>query len=242
VTTNHDDPALTGQPVGRRLVLGLMALGAAGVAAGPWVSRGLGAVSGALSKHDPTGLSSLIPGGGWRYYTVTDGFPYQPPSSYRLRVAGNVSRELTLTTSDLKGRPRTRLTSDFQCVTGWRVPGVRWEGVRLADLLDEAVPDSDQTAVQFVSYDGTYTESLTMAEARRPDVLIVDTLDGKPIGRAHGGPVRLLVAPMYGYKSCKWLSEIRVTDQLIPGYWEVLGYDQDAWVGKSNGRRDAPTG
>jgi DMSO/TMAO reductase YedYZ molybdopterin-dependent catalytic subunit len=80
-----------------------------------------------------------------------------------------------------------------------------------------------------------------MAQARRSDVLVVDTLDGKPIGRAHGGPVRLLVAPMYGYKSCKWLSEIRVTQQLVRGYWEQFGYDQNAWVGRSNGRRDAPT-
>jgi DMSO/TMAO reductase YedYZ molybdopterin-dependent catalytic subunit len=231
-----------GTPVGRRVVLGLLGLGAAGVAAGPWVSRGLGDLSGALSPHDPTGLSSLIPGGGWRYYTITNSFPYRPPSSYVLRVTGNVARELVLTTDDLRGRPRTRLTADFQCVTGWRVRGVRWEGVRLAELLDEADPDSDQTAVQFVSYDGAYTESLTLTQARRPDVLVVDTLDGKPIGRAHGGPVRLLVAPMYGYKSCKWLSEIRLTTKVVPGYWEQLGYDRDAWVGRSNGRRDAPTG
>ena len=43
------------------------------------------------------------------------------------------------------------------------------------------------------------------------------------------------VAPMYGYKSCKWLSEIRVTAKLVSGYWERLGYDQNAWVGRSNG-------
>lgn len=230
-----------GRPIGRRVVLGLLGLGAAGVAGGSWLSRGLGSVAGALSKHDPTGLSALIPGAGWRYYTVTDGFPYRPPSSYRLSVTGNVERELTLTTSDLKAMPRTRLTSDFQCVTGWRVPGVRWEGVRLAALLDKAGVSEGSTAVQFVSYDGTYTESLTLAQARRDDVLVVDTLDGAPIGRAHGGPVRLLVAPMYGYKSCKWLSEISVTTRLVAGYWERLGYDQNAWVGRSNGRRDAPT-
>src|SRR3954447_5024453 len=146
------DPADNGRPVSRRVVLGVLGLGAAGVAFGPTVSRGLGAVSSALSRHDPTGLSSYIPGAGWRYYTVTDGFPYRPPATYRLTVTGNVSRELTLTTQDLKARPRARLTADFQCVTGWRVPHVRWEGVRLSDLLDEAGVDSDQHAVQFVSY------------------------------------------------------------------------------------------
>jgi DMSO/TMAO reductase YedYZ molybdopterin-dependent catalytic subunit len=230
-----------GKPIGRRVVLGVLGLGVAGVAAGSWVSDVLGRIGGALSAHDPTGLSALIPGAGWRYYTVTSGFPYKPPATYRLAVTGNVARELTLTTDDLKARARTHLTADFQCVTGWRVRNVKWEGVRLADLLDEAGADSDQHAVQFVSYDGAYTESLTMIEARRPDVLVVDTLDGDPVGRSHGGPVRLLVAPMYGYKSCKWLSEIRVTPKVIPGYWERLGYDQEAWVGRSNGRDDAPT-
>ena len=223
------------------MVLGLIGLGVAGVAAGSWVSDVLGRLGGELSKHDPTGLSALIPGAGWRYYTVTSGFPYKPPATYRLAITGNVAHELTLTTADLKDRRRTKLTADFQCVTGWRVRDVKWEGVRLADLLDEAGDDSDQHAVQFVSYDGVYTESLTMTEARRADVLVVDTLDGDPIGRAHGGPVRLLVAPMYGYKSCKWLSEIRVTPRVIAGYWERLGYDQEAWVGHSNGRDDAPT-
>jgi DMSO/TMAO reductase YedYZ molybdopterin-dependent catalytic subunit len=230
-----------GTPVGRRVVLGLLGLGAAGVAAGPAISRVLGDLAGAVSAHDPTGLSALIPGSGFRFYSVTDGFPWQPPDRYRLKVTGNVSRELTLTVDELHAMPRTKLTRDFQCVTGWRVPHAHWEGVLLSELLDRAGVDSDQHALRFFSYDGAYTESLTMDQARRGDVLVVDTLEGKPIGRAHGGPARLLVAPMYGYKSCKWLSEIRVVDQVVPGYWERAGYDVDAWVGHSNGRNDAPT-
>ena len=51
----------------------------------------------------------------------------------------------------------------------------------------------------------------------------------------HGGPVRLYVAPMYGYKSVKWLSGIEVTED-VPGYWEHRGYDVDGFVGSSNGR------
>ena len=125
-------------------------------------------------------------------------------------------------------------------VTGWRVRDVGWQGVRLSELLDRAGVRDTASAVQFVSFDGTYTESLTLEQARRDDVLVVGALGGKPIGRDHGGPVRLLVAPMYGYKSCKWLSEIRLTRSLEPGYWEAYGYDQDAWVGRSNGRDDAP--
>ncbi len=63
---------------------------------------------------------------------------------------------------------------------------------------------------------------------------------GGPITAEHGGPVRLYVAPMYGYKSLKWLSEIRVVDKVEPGFWEQNGYAVNAWVGASNGRSDAP--
>jgi len=66
-------------------------------------------------------------------------------------------------------------------------------------------------------------------------------VQSRPIGSDHGGPVRLYVAPMYGYKSAKWLSGIEVTRKVIPGYWEERGYDIDAWVGDSNGRNDEQT-
>jgi DMSO/TMAO reductase YedYZ molybdopterin-dependent catalytic subunit len=56
----------------------------------------------------------------------------------------------------------------------------------------------------------------------------------------HGAPVRLYVAPMYGYKSIKWLSTIEVTDKVKPGYWEVRGYDTDAYIGASNGGTEDP--
>jgi DMSO/TMAO reductase YedYZ molybdopterin-dependent catalytic subunit len=79
-----------------------------------------------------------------------------------------------------------------------------------------------------------------MDQARRPDVMVAYELQDKPISDAHGGPVRLYVAPMYGYKSCKWLSEIVVTSKVVEGYWERRGYDVDAFIGRSNGRDDPP--
>ena len=45
---------------------------------------------------------------------------------------------------------------------------------------------------------------------------------------------------MYGYKSLKWLEEIVLTAEVEEGYWEKRGYDTDAWIGRSNGRDDAP--
>jgi len=118
---------------------------------------------------------------------------------------------------------------------------VQWRGVRLADLLDRAGVTADARAVRFTSFDGAYTESLTLEQARRRDVIVAYELEGAPLSSTHGGPVRLYVAPMYGYKSLKWLDTIDVVDKVVPGYWENRGYDVDAWVGRSNGRSDQST-
>ena len=79
--------------------------------------------------------------------------------------------------------------------------------------------------MRLYSFDGTYTESLTMEQARRDDVLVATQMLDAPVTSAHGGPVRLFVAPMYGYKSVKWLGGVEATSQVVPGYWENLGYD-----------------
>lgn len=232
-----------GRPVGRRLVLGMLGLGAVGVVFGRPLLDAEQSLLAPVQLHDPTGLSGLVPAGaGFRFYSVTGGQPERSAADYRLRVSGLVDRPASLTLADLRGLPQTALVRDFQCVTGWRVPQVHWSGVRLADLLDHAGASKTAGAIRFTSFDGTYTESLTMAQARRDDVLVATHMLGKPVTRAHGGPVRLYVAAMYGYKSLKWLGGIEVTDRVTPGYWEDLGYDVDAWVGRSNGRSDDPTG
>ncbi|MFI5047303.1 MAG: molybdopterin-dependent oxidoreductase [Acidimicrobiia bacterium] len=230
-----------GKPVGRRVVLGLVGLGAVGVLLGARAQDWLERAVGPLISKDGTGLSSLLPIGRFRIYTVTGSLPSRSHADYRLRVSGRVDNELTLSYEELRAMAPTSLTRDFQCVTGWRVPDVLWKGVRLSDVLDRAGVQAGAKALQFKSFDGAYTESLTLEQAMRPDVLVAYQLEGDDLSDAHGGPVRLYVAPMYGYKSCKWLEEIVVTNGVREGYWEVRGYDTDAWVGKSNGRDDSAT-
>jgi DMSO/TMAO reductase YedYZ molybdopterin-dependent catalytic subunit len=228
----------TGTPVGRRVFLGLLGLGAVGVATGAavqgWLERNVGPIVGL----DPTGLSALLPIGRFRLYTVTGDFPVRERAEYTLRVGGLVDQPLELSFADLRRMPRAALTRDFQCVTGWRVTDVAWAGVRLRDVMDAARPQRDARAVRFVSFDGAYSESLTLRQARRDDVLVAYELEGEPLSSDHGGPARLYVGPMYGYKSLKWLSKIQLTADVVPGYWEQRGYDVDAWVGRSNGRDD----
>ncbi len=241
-----DDPTpspaqATGTPVGRRVFLGLLGVGAAGVLLGARVQNWLEREVGPLIAKDGTGLASLLPIGRFRIYTVTGGLPSRSRADYRLQVDGLVDQPFTLTYDELVAMPPTKLTRDFQCVTGWRVTEVEWKGVRLADLLDRAGVQEPATALKFRSFDGAYSESLTLAQARRDDVIIAYELEGSPLSDEHGGPARLYVAPMYGYKSCKWLDRIELTKEVEEGYWEVRGYDVDGWVGRSNGRDDDAT-
>ncbi|WP_369383694.1 molybdopterin-dependent oxidoreductase [Streptomyces sp. cg36] len=220
----------------------MLGLGVATVAAAPVLQRGLESFLGAAAGKDPTGLTGLLPnGGGFRYYSVAASVPHRGAADYRLTVDGLVDRPATYTLDALRALPQTRLVRDVQCVTGWRVPGTPFSGVRLSRLLDAAGVRPGAGAVRFTCFDGTYTESLTLEQARRDDVLVALGMRDKPVSHAHGGPVRLYVAPMYFYKSAKWLSGITVTGTARPGFWEERGYDIDAWVGRSNGRQDHPT-
>jgi DMSO/TMAO reductase YedYZ molybdopterin-dependent catalytic subunit len=236
----HDE--VDGTQIGRRVVLGMLGLGAAGIITGARIQSVLSRWLDPVFAADPTGITSLIPvAGRFRIYSVVGFLPRRSQAAYTLQVGGLVDHPLTLSYNDLTGLPPTRLVRDFQCVTGWRVPAVPWTGVRLSELLDRAGVHPEGKALTFTSFDGTYTESLTLDQARRADVLVAYRLEDKPISADHGGPVRLYVAPMYGYKSCKWLSRIDVTNAVQPGYWEQQGYDVDAWVGHSNGRDDHAT-
>ncbi|MEV0009959.1 molybdopterin-dependent oxidoreductase [Streptomyces sp. NPDC051840] len=220
----------------------MLGLGVAGVAAAPVLQDAMESGLGAVADKDPTGLTGLLPnGGGFRYYSVTSSVPRKTSADYRLTVGGLVDRPKTYTLDTLKALPQSRLVRDVQCVTGWRVPETPFEGVPLAALLDAAGVRPGAKAVRFTCFDGAYSESLTLEQARRPDVLVALRMRDEPLAHEHGGPVRLYVAPMYFYKSAKWLSGITVTDSVRPGYWEEFGYDVDAWVGRSNGRDDAPT-
>ncbi len=218
--------------VGRRVFLGLVGLGAAGIVFGAKVQNVLGNVVGSA-------LGGLLPlGDHFRIYSISETFPVIPRSEYRLEVTGLVDQPRTYTIDDLESMPRTSFVKDFHCVTGWSVPMVHWEGVRLSEILDAVGVQRTAVALTFESYDGADSESLTLDQARLPDVIVAYRMLGAPVTTEHGGPVRLYVAPMFGYKSLKWLSAIKVVDQVVPGYWEENGYPLNGWIDGSTGATD----
>jgi DMSO/TMAO reductase YedYZ molybdopterin-dependent catalytic subunit len=224
-----------GAPVGRRTVLGLLALGGAGIVGGSWVQNRLARLLAPIESRDPTGLVALFPlGAAFRFYSVTGSVPTKTAATYRLTVSGLVARPATYTLPELQAMPQTALVSDFHCVTGWRVLDVHWAGVPLSALLDLAEPSVEATAVRFRSFDGMYTESMSLPQARRPDVVVALRMLGGPVSHDHGGPVRIYAASMYGYKSTKWLSGIELTHGEVPGYWEHRGYALDGVIKNSS--------
>ena len=112
---------------------------------------------------------------------------------------------------------------------------VHWRGVRFADLLAAAAPHPEASVLTFTSAEQPYVDTLTADQAHLPDVMLAYEMDGKPLSRPHGAPVRVVIPDMYGYKGVKWVERITLGTDAASGYWEQRGYDADAWVGRSNG-------
>ena len=214
---------------GRRTFLGVTAVGLSSLVWGRPVWHALSGATQPLKDVAP----GLFPG--WRIYTVASSMPRFDPQAWRLRIDGLVEQPVSLTYEQLRALPRAEQVSTFHCVTGWTVSNVTWAGVRFADLLARAKPTSGATALTFTSAEQPYTDSLSLSQAMLKDAMLAYGMDGKPLSRAHGAPVRVVIPDMYGYKNVKWVERITLTSAPETGYWEQRGYDVDAWVGHSNG-------
>jgi DMSO/TMAO reductase YedYZ molybdopterin-dependent catalytic subunit len=198
-----------------------------------WGKSVWGHVSSALAGAES--LVPLVPQDGWRIYSVANTMPTFDPATWRLGIGGLVQNKLSLSYAELRALPRAHQVSDFHCVTGWTVKNVHWTGVRLTELFDRARPFPEVHALQFVSAEQPYVDYLSLDQALLKDVMLAYEMDGKPLPREHGAPLRLVIPEMYGYKGVKWLNQVNLVQEEGSGYWELLGYDRDAWVGRSNG-------
>jgi DMSO/TMAO reductase YedYZ molybdopterin-dependent catalytic subunit len=97
-------------------------------------------------------------------------------------------------------------------------------------LLRIVQPKPDARHVMLSSFDG-YTANVPLEQFDRPDVYLVHEWEGKPLSRAHGGPVRMLIPRLYLWKSAKWLRRIEFRLNDHPGFWEQRGYHNngDPW-------------
>jgi DMSO/TMAO reductase YedYZ molybdopterin-dependent catalytic subunit len=191
---------------------------------------------------------------GLHYLLVHFDIPCIDPAAWRLRIGGNVKRQLALTLDDLRQHPRHTLAVTFECAGNGRallsprplsqpwlneaVSTAEWTGTLLAPLLNEAGLAPDTVELVFSAadhgvekgYEHDYGRSLTVAEAMRPDVLLAYEMNSRPLEPQHGFPLRLLVPGWYGMTQVKWLSRIDAVIAPFDGYQQRVAYwyKQDA--------------
>ena len=158
-----------------------------------------------------------LPPGQW----AVDGFPRfgaaldQPPPSVppgsAIEVVSLAGEEGAVTADELATLPRVELEADFHCVAGWTALALRWEGVRMADVLRPRIGTGAERPAYVVleGHDG-YRAVVALEDALGDDVLLADRLDGEPLTPEHGAPLRVVSPQQYGFVSVKHLRRIEL--------------------------------
>ena len=154
-----------------------------------------------------------------------------PPGQYLTEKwpvlhAGSVPR-LGIETWQLRALPATTVTTDIHCVTRWSRFDAGFRGVRWRELAALCKP---LPAAHFVVAHApqNFTANLPLEALADDDAMICYEADGEPLTAEHGGPVRLVVPSRYFWKSAKWLTGLELVAADQPGFWERLGYHNDA--------------
>lgn len=182
-----------------------------------------------ISSDFLSSLNQVKARGYFRIYSIRNDDPVFDPETWRLTVDGLVENKLSFTFEQLMSLPKTKYTHDFHCVTGWSVLGVSWEGVSFQEIAKQARPTTQY--VKMYSADEFYTETYELEQLNQQNVILCFNLDGKPLIKSQGAPLRLFHPEMYGYKSIKWLHRIEFVERRDLGYWEEKeGYDLNGYI------------
>lgn len=149
------------------------------------------------------------------------------PADWDLRIWGLVERPLRWTWDEFLAQDVTSVTCDIHCVTTWTTLDSFWEGVALRPLLESLGIGEGATHVVAHAEEG-YTANMPLERLMSDDVLLAHRYGGAPLEPRHGGPLRLLVPSLYFWKSAKWLRGLEILDHDEPGFWERLGYNNEA--------------
>lgn len=160
------------------------------------------------------------------------GIPEIDLAEWRFRISGLVAQPAEWTWEEFQQLPRVRVFSDFHCVTRWSRLGNLWEGVSTRELVARcggALPEARFVLV--CAYDAGWTTNMPLKDFLAEDALVAIAHDGEPLPLEHGGPARLVVPRLYGWKSAKWVAGVELTARDRAGFWEMNGYHMhgDPW-------------
>jgi DMSO/TMAO reductase YedYZ molybdopterin-dependent catalytic subunit len=166
--------------------------------------------------------------------------PVVNAGTWRLQVGGQ--RPLSLSYDELRRLESVEFTETLECISnnvgGPLLSTAVFRGVRLRDLLERAGLPSGTKEVRFNCADG-YTESIPLDTANDPQTIVVHIMNGEPLTKEHGFPARILMSGRYGMKNPKWVTAVLPVPQPYSGYWEVRGWNKDAFV-RTMSRLDQP--
>jgi DMSO/TMAO reductase YedYZ molybdopterin-dependent catalytic subunit len=170
------------------------------------------------------------------------------PDTFRLRVGGNVSKEVALSLNDLKTKftPYT-ITALCQCSGNSRsffdprVPGgqwkngamgnAKWTGVKLKDILEYAGKKPGSKEVSFNGLDvppmasvPDFQKSLSYEHAIDGEVMVAYEMNGEALPLLNGYPLKLVVPGWFATYWVGMLSDITVHTEPFDGFWMKKAY------------------
>lgn len=156
--------------------------------------------------------------------------PRFDPDTWDFRTGGRVKKLVRLTWDDFMALPHVEVTADFHCVTRWSRFDNHWVGVPFRAIHDLTEPLASASHV-LVRCEHDYTTNVPLCDLMEPTVLFASRHDGNPLEPEHGGPLRLVVPKLYGWKSAKWVRSLEFLTSNEAGYWERNGYHMygDPW-------------
>jgi len=143
--------------------------------------------------------------------------------TWDFRTAGLVENPLLLSWQEFLALPLIQVTADFHCVTRWSRFDNHWEGVAFRTVCEMTKPKEDAHSVMVHCGEG-YTTNVPLEDLLEQNVLFALKHDGEPLAPEHGGPLRLVIPKLYGWKSAKWVRGLEFMPYEKPGFWEQNGY------------------
>ena len=218
--------------IGRAGFLGILGAGAVGL----FLARDF---TGLLDRAVPKSVSAIVPTSGWRIYTIGD-LDAEHRTRRRTGFASTASstRPRRFSLADLKAMPRAEQVSDFHCVTGWSRQATSAGQASGSPTCSSAAgaQQGRRARLRFVSAEVPYEDSLTLRQALLPDVMLAYEMDGKPLSRPHGAPVRLVMPGDVRLQERQVGQPDRARDRRCrPATGSSTATTSDAWLGRSNG-------
>lgn len=157
--------------------------------------------------------------------------PQVDSKSWNLTIKGLVEKPLTINYDQIKSMPSVEEYVTLECISnkigGDLISTALWKGVRLSQLLEKAAIKPNVKYVVFRCADG-YDVGIPIEKSQMEGTILAYDMNYAPLTPKHGFPVRAIVPGLYGMMNPKWITEIELVDSVYEGYWQRLGWRNNA--------------